>query len=200
MSSKSNIKTLSPDDIARILEYFGKDPRAPKGGRQRLRNKCAVVFLLNTGLRIQEFCRLQISDLIFEGRPVNCLTVRACIAKNHVERDIPLNLQAGGAIDTMNRFLWIKEHRSPYCFAWQLGDVTKPASPRLFQSMFKTAGLTVLGKKFTPHMLRHTFATRAIKKTDSRVVQQLLGHRNLQTTQVYTHPDADDLRTAVDLI
>jgi len=200
MSKQSNVKTLTPDECQELLNYLGRDPRAPSGSRQRLRNKCAVIFLLNTGLRVSEFCQLRISDLVFQGRSVRSLTVRAEIAKNGREREIPLNLRAGEAVDSMNRFLWIREHRAPDLYAWQLADTSKPASPRLFQTILKKAGFDCLGKRVTPHMLRHTFATRAIKKTDSRVVQKLLGHANLQTTQVYTHPDSDDLQRAVDSI
>jgi integrase/recombinase XerD len=200
MSQQRNIKTLTPPECERILDFLGKDPRAPKGARQRLRNKCAFIFLLNTGLRISEFCQLRISDLLFSGRPVNSLTVRAEIAKNRREREIPLNIQAGSVIDSMHRFLWIPEHRSPGLFAWQLAVLSKPVSPRLMQNIIKNAGMFAIGKRVTPHMLRHTFATRAIKKADSRVVQKLLGHSSLATTQIYTHPDNDDLRKAIEQI
>lgn len=47
-------------------------------------------------------------------------------------------------------------------------------------------------------MLRHTFATRLMQKTNIRVVQQLLGHKSLSSTQVYTHPNADDLQKAIE--
>ncbi|GAH96402.1 unnamed protein product, partial [marine sediment metagenome] len=53
-------------------------------------------------------------------------------------------------------------------------------------------------REIHPHILRHTFATRLMSKTSMRVVQELLGHKNLSSTQIYTHPNNADLQEAID--
>ncbi|GAH73030.1 unnamed protein product [marine sediment metagenome] len=58
--------------------------------------------------------------------------------------------------------------------------------------------MTSLGRPVHPHILRHTFASRLMRTTNARIVQELLGHQHLSTTQIYTHPNQDDLKKAIE--
>lgn len=73
-----------------------------------------------------------------------------------------------------------------------------PISTRQVHRIVNFAFLKAIGKVVHPHMLRHTFATRLMRVTNSRIVQELLGHKKLTSTQIYTHPNSDDLKKAID--
>jgi integrase len=70
-------------------------------------------------------------------------------------------------------------------------------SPRWFQLIITKTAQRTLGRRVRPHTLRHTFATRLLRKTNMRVVQAALGHRSIRSTQIYTHPTMGDLRAAI---
>jgi len=63
--------------------------------------------------------------------------------------------------------------------------------------MVARVSLDVIKRRIHPHVLRHTFATQLAKVTNIRVVQELLGHSSLESTQIYTHPDMNEAREAV---
>ena len=73
-----------------------------------------------------------------------------------------------------------------------------PLSDKSFQNLIKKITLLAVGRPLSPHNLRHTFATNLCRVTNTRVVQELMGHANLQSTQVYTHPNKADLQKAID--
>ena len=70
-------------------------------------------------------------------------------------------------------------------------------SPRAVQYYLNSESYECLGFCIHPHTLRHTFGTRMMKRTNIRVVQELMGHKSITSTQVYTHPDHDDLNRAI---
>ena len=72
-----------------------------------------------------------------------------------------------------------------------------PPSTRYIQRTISNASQTILGIKIRSHTLRHTFATRLLSHTNLRVVQMALGHKSITSTEIYTHPQLDDLRAAI---
>ena len=85
-------------------------------------------------------------------------------------------------------------------YAFTTKNIDKPLSTRQVERIIRAAALKCLGRPVHPHALRHTFASRLMRKTNARIVQELLGHKNLSSTQIYTHPNGEDLKDAINQI
>ncbi len=158
-----------------------------------------MIFLaLNTGLRNSELLGLLIEDV----RPYEIITplldVRPGIAKNSIARSIPLRQTVQ---DELVLFLktdhFTSDPPAPNEPLFQSSRGVRPLCPRDFQRIVRTHALNSLGRCIHPHALRHTFATKLLAVSNIRIVQQLLGHKNLQSTQIYTHPSSNDMAEAV---
>jgi integrase/recombinase XerD len=157
-------------------------------------------ILADTGLRVAELCALQVYDLwLFDG-PVRCLSVRSAIAKNHKPRSIPLTPPCQDAIRELAAARWLHPTPYPDHFAFPSHDLNEPISTRAIQLICSHFGHEILHIRLTPHMFRHTFATRLMRKVNIRVVQQLLGHTSISATQIYTHPSNQDLQNAINAL
>jgi integrase len=187
--TQRTIKSLTDDQLEKLLA-------APK----LLWHNAILTILADTGLRVAEFCALRVFDLWLLGEPVNCLEVRAAIAKNHKSRSIPLTPRTVEAIHALQNRFW---HLPSYIIdapALPGPDYRTPLSIRSIQRLCSRHGRNILHITLTPHMLRHTFATRLMRQCNMRIVQQLLGHSSLQATQIYTHPNTQDLQTAINAL
>ena len=159
-----------------------------------------ITIIADTGLRVSELIGLLVSDLWLEGQAVHTLDVRADIAKNHQPRSIPLSLRCIEAINHLEQFHWVRDTDPLLHYAFYGRDWKTPISRRTIHRHCIAYGTTILKCHLHPHMLRHTFATRLMRKTNIRIVQQLLGHSSLSSTQIYTHPTSEDLNTAIDTL
>jgi len=171
---------------ALLAEFFPTSPTC-KGFRRKLLLYTGSLVMLETGLRIGELVKLRFRDLFCNSQPVKSIIVSAEIAKNHKIREIPVSTILYDALFELGRY-----------FDTSSFDFVFPWSIRSFQRSIRAAGLKCCSIVVTPHTLRHTFATRLMRATNARVVQQLLGHSNISTTQIYTHPNDLDLRKAID--
>lgn len=155
-------------------------------GMSRDRDRLLALIMLDTGLRVGELVQLLKSDLFTPAGPVKSLYVRPEIAKGRRSRFIPLTARLEDLIGQ---------------FYGTLGPANSSNFPglskRQVERIMKSTGMKTIHRPVNPHMLRHTFATRMMRITNARVVQQLLGHRKLTSTQIYTHPNADDLASAI---
>lgn len=153
--------------------------------------------MLDVGLRVGEVVCVTYNDVFFEGQPSASLIVRAEIAKGRRQRIVPMSERLKAALRRFNQ--------EPYLFeSWPLTQVLlakQPQGPaltvRAIQKMTKRESMKSIGIEVNPHMLRHTLATRLMQVCDIRTVQMILGHKNLSTTQVYTHPNSEDCRKAI---
>ncbi len=166
---------------------------------QRKRGNAGIIglLLLNTGLRVGEAMQLTVLDVIIESSIVNSLRVRSEIAKNKQERIIPLNMEIRQELVMWftRHFIHDKEISRQWLF--YSPRTNSHITTRQAERIVCNIGVKSLGHHVNPHMLRHTFATRLLKVSNTRVVQLLLGHRSLQSTQIYTHPSTDELSKAV---
>jgi len=195
MKSQATPKHLSTNQIHLLLHHLAEQPATRP---QSHRNYCIAVLFLDAGLRLNELRRLICSDIMFFDVPVCQLQVRAEIAKRGYARTVPLTDRARNAIrDYAASQPLLFEHADQYAFC-SPSSYIRPLSARAVQQIIHKAAKRSIGIDIHPHVLRHTYATRLMRVTDLRTVQELLGHRNVASTQIYTHPSIADKIGAVD--
>ncbi len=162
-----------------------------------LRNVLSYVLLLDTGLRVGELVQLRFTDCYFQNQPVKTLSVRPEIAKRRSGREIPVSCRLAAALSRFCREPFLLED-FPLTQALISNRIMgHRLSTRTVERFITAAAENAVGRPVNPHMLRHTFGTKLQRKTDIRTVQELLGHKNLSSTQIYTHPDLNDKRQAI---
>lgn len=160
-----------------------------KGDLHYYRDYCILTLFLNCGMRLSELCGIKISDI--RG---DLLTI---IGKGNKQRTVYLNSECLSSIDN---YLKVRVHGSTieddkYLFISRVKKrINKRSVERLVKKHIENAGFT--DKKYTPHKLRHSAATILYKHghADIRSLQEILGHENISTTQLYTHVDNETLR------
>lgn len=147
------------------------------------RNKAMLELLYATGLRISELCNLKITDIDVD----NCF-VRV-FGKGKKERIVPvtdLALKYLVLYVQQYRNVILKDKVSEYLFiSNSLTNISRQGFFKIIKKECKRAGIT---KNVSPHVLRHSFATHLLKHgADLRIIQELLGHEDISTTQIYAH-------------
>jgi integrase/recombinase XerD len=181
-------RTLARKEVSSLLTTLREGVRAHGTGEL----KVAVGLMVSTGIRVGELCRLEVEDISADG---NSLRIHgkgsrdriAYIADPDVRRE--LMQLARGRRDAAGA-------KAPL-FINRYGSKTKPQSIRT--KLHRLAGNAGLVRRITPHMLRHTAATLLIETgVDIRIVQRLLGHSSIATTEIYTHVTDETLRTSLE--
>lgn len=175
---------LSVDDINKLIE--GADERTPTG----LRDRTALELLYGAGLRISELLGLQLRDIDLESRWLKIT------GKGNKQRIVPFGRQAVRAVEDFlasGRPELVKDRATPYLIINARGKrMSRMGFTKILRKYRIKSGIK---KRITPHMLRHSFATHLLEAgADLRVVQELLGHVDISTTQIYTHVDREYLR------
>lgn len=148
-----------------------------------LRDRAMLELMYATGLRISEIINLKLEDLHLTMGTLQTL------GKGHKERIVPVGDEA---IKWVNRYLeearpkLLKQKRSNYLFLnFHGNNLTRQGVWKNLKAEVRKAGIQ---KNITPHTLRHSFATHILENgADLRIVQELLGHADISTTQIYTH-------------
>ena len=180
-------KALSIDEVTRLIESIPDDETADVTD---LRNRALVEFLYSTGARVSEVTGLDIDDV---DRETNLVLLRG---KGGKERIVPVGSPAMAALDawlTRGRPSWVRANSGPALFINSLGRrLSRQSAGNTLAELGERAGLKV---KISPHTLRHSFGTHLIEGgADVRVVQELLGHASVTTTQIYTMITAENMR------
>lgn len=178
-------RTLDADQVGRLLEIKAEDPVA-------LRDRALLEMLYSSGLRLAELCALDLGDIDLRDA-----TVRVT-GKGSKTRILPVGRYARTAVE---RWLEVRgQHAAADSLALFVGVRGERISPRVVQQRLDHwAKVQGIGFKLHPHMLRHSFASHLLESSgDLRAVQELLGHANISTTQVYTHLDFQHLAKTYD--
>jgi integrase/recombinase XerC len=166
-------------------ELLDRPPAASEAGR---RDHALLELLYATGIRVAECCGLDCADLDKSHGTVRVL------GKGDRERVVPVGEAALASIDG---YLAVTGRSSGPLFTnLRGGRLTTRSVLRIVSREARSAGL---GRRVTPHTLRHTFATHMLGEgADLRLIQELLGHRRLSTTQRYTHVSPEHLMKVYD--
>ncbi|ANZ58147.1 site-specific tyrosine recombinase XerD [Fructilactobacillus lindneri] len=154
-----------------------------------IRDRAILEILYATGLRVSELINLKLQDLHLE------MNLIQTIGKGDKERIVPIDEIAIGWLEkylNQIRSLLLKQRKSPYIFLNAHGSQLSRQS--VWEKIKHYVSLAEIKKNVTPHTLRHTFATHLLENgADLRTVQELLGHSDISTTQIYTHVSHEHL-------
>ncbi len=173
---------LSRDEVLRLLT--AADVKEPRG----LRDAAMIHTMYAAGLRVSELVELGLGDIDLRAGFV------AAFGKGRKRRLVPLGELARDSLArylSAVRGLWAKANEKRLFVTHRRAPMTRQGFWKLLKRYGRAAGIT---KNLTPHMLRHSFATHLLEGgADLRIVQTLLGHADISTTQIYTHVSADHL-------
>lgn len=177
-------QVLSIEEVDKLLELC--NVMLPLG----LRDRAMLELMYGTGLRVSELLSLQIDDINFTAGFLRCL------GKGRKERIIPVNNSS---------IMWVERYLGHARYTLLKGQQERSlflnahGRPLTRQGFFKLLGQYAeksgIPKEITPHTLRHSFATHLLENgADLRAVQEMLGHSDISTTQIYTHVTKIHLR------
>ncbi len=183
-------KVLSVQEVERLLD----EPNL--GTLDGYRDKTMLELLYATGMRVSELVNVPVKNVDMKMQYV------IVMGKGSKERMLPLGRTA---LHYLEHYLSVVRpqllHAKPdaaaelFVTGWG-GPMTRERFYEIIVAYGKSAGIS---KRVTPHMLRHSFATHLLNNgTDLRIVQELLGHADISTTQIYTHLDVERLREVYD--
>ena len=179
-------KILSEEEVALMIDGVGGT--APRD----LRDRAMLEVLYGSGLRVSELCALRLEDVVAEGELLRVF------GKGSKERVVPIGGAAGTALDS-----YLTEARAAFlkgALAETHVFVTRLGRPFTRQGVFKiirerAAAAGIAADRISPHVLRHCFASHMLQHgADIRAIQEMLGHADIGTTQIYTHIDVSRFR------
>lgn len=170
-------RVLTVEEIELLLKQ--PQPKTPAG----LRDKAMLELLYASGLRVSELVALNVDQVNLQGEYVRCL------GKGSRERVVPIGSVACFYLKAyleQGRIHLLKDKKEPSLFVNQQGKrLSRQGCWKIIKAYARAAGLP---RNITPHTLRHSFATHLLENgADLRSVQELLGHADISTTQIYTH-------------
>jgi integrase/recombinase XerC len=177
---------MSMEQAERVVTHRSED-----SSPAHVRDLAILELLYATGIRVAELCGADVDDL---DRQRNVLRV---MGKGQKERMVPFGLPAAKAL---TNWLDVRNKLARNSTALFVGTRGSRIDSRMVRSIVNRATREVTGQSMSPHALRHTAATHVLEGgADMRVVQELLGHASMATTQRYTHVSVERLRKTFEL-
>jgi len=187
-------RPLNNNEIRRVCASFD--------GTYAVRNRGLFVIGVSTGGRISELLSLRVADVYQNGQPVSDLLYEKSVVKGgEVARAIPVNVDGRQAVEALIH--WHRDHygsvddsRALFASRQGCGAIDRRTADGVLKKAFETAGLN---GKLATHSMRKSFAQRLYDQTgDIFAVQEMLGHKNVATTQRYLGVNYASVRTAVE--
>lgn len=174
--SRNLPKILTINEVTKLLEYKANNAL-------EYRNKAMIEMMYATGLRVSELVNLEINDINLKEGYVRCY------GKGKKERIVPI---ANVTLDVLDKYIngyrnsLLKGYLTDKVFISSYGKgITRQGFFKILKQISKKQNIN---KDFSPHTLRHSFATHLLESgADIRSIGELLGHENIKTTQIYTH-------------
>lgn len=174
---------LSFQEVLKMIEL----PNARK--LDGARDRAILELFYGTGMRVSELATLRKEAVNLEAGFLKCM------GKGGKERIIPLGGKAKHALEVYFSALQRRKKRADSSYAFEGRGNGRLARMTLWRIIRKYAKAAGIQKKISPHTLRHSFATHLLERgADLRIVQELLGHSDISTTQIYTHVSKDRLK------
>ncbi len=183
------VQVLSEKEVQVLLSYLGKKP---------VRDRLIVRLMLQCGLRAGEVSDLNVENVWRGGYVHPAVNLPQGTTKGHIARyvDMPEPVR-----DLIKSHVELRLEQHPQLLQWDPLFTGYKVPVRLLPGgigrIVGTISRDAIGRVIHPHVLRHTYATILLKYTNIRVVQQLLGHASISTTQIYTHVSSEDCKNAV---
>ena len=175
-TNKKLPKYLTEEEINKLLNFKCNT-------KYDYRNKAMIELMYATGMRVSELCDLKVSDVDLHNSLLRCIT------KGNKERIMPFGEIANIYLELyINNYrdLFLKKKKTEYLFLNNKGS--KITRQGFYINLEQIKKVTGIKKDLNPHMIRHSFATHLLMHgADLRSVQELLGHEDIKTTQIYTH-------------
>ena len=173
---------LTPAEVDALIGAYPKNAKDPL----TVRNRCILEMLYSSGLRVSECASLKNGCVRFDEGLVRVF------GKGSKERLVPMGRAALNALKTYvekARPLLVKEKDPPALFLSYRGEALD--RERIWQVVKEAARIAGIAKSIHPHTLRHSFASHLLENgADLRAIQEMLGHADISTTQIYTHIDS----------
>ena len=180
-------ETLSPGDVRRLIESVGP------GDLRGLRDRAMLELLYSSGLRVSELCNARLENLNLDSGFIRVT------GKGNKTRMVPVGAPALAAMKTYlesGRPALVKPKTGAEVFLSIRGRKLTPQ--RIWQLIKQYAARAGLDANVFPHLLRHSFATHLLGGgADLRIIQELLGHADISTTQIYTHVETSGLKAVL---
>lgn len=189
--------TLTIEETHRLLDTMLGCGGTEKQFSKRLRNYTMAMIMLEAGLRVGELVKLRWSTLFFNCLPVTSIIISRETSKSPRDRQIPVSTRLSDALSTYHAHFIAPRSTAQPVYAFIAPGALRPLTTRQVERIINSAAIEALGRPVHPHVLRHTFATKLMRIAPPSVVQELLGHKHLSSTQVYCHPNSDDLKKAI---
>ena len=168
-------------------------PEQPEQARLWIRDKAMFELLYSSGLRVGELVSLDVSSVDLNSQQVRVT------GKGNKTRIVPLGKKAAEAIERYlpHRYLWVENQDQALFISEKLG--TRLSTRAVQQRLKVAASRAGIAQNLYPHLLRHCFASHVLSGSgDLRAVQEMLGHSDISTTQIYTHVDFAKLTQVYD--
>ena len=191
-------RPLTPEEIACVRAYFENS----YPNRYRERDRCIFELGINGGLRVSELVGLNVGQVFPYGDLEVADSLELYVTKGNRHRRVPLNRRARSVLLSFRA--WEADHGeslepdAPLFCNHRGGRLTRQGADLVLKGIFRACRLS---GKVTTHSLRKTFATQlAARGVPIRVIQELLGHRSLNTTEAYVAVTEEDKRRAVEVL